>query len=103
MPEPRLSAARKTQTGRVPTAFPVSSDGPATFPAGKVRNGIVSHEDWLPTFAAAGGNTEIVEQLKKGVELNGRTLQELPRWCQSARLYQRQDERVAASKVHVCE
>jgi arylsulfatase len=46
---------------------------PGKFPAGEVRNGIVSHEDWLPTFAAAGGNPEIVEQLKKGVDLNGRT------------------------------
>jgi arylsulfatase A-like enzyme len=46
---------------------------PGKFPAGEVRNGIVSHEDWLPTFAAAGGNPDIVEQLKKGVELNGRT------------------------------
>ncbi len=45
---------------------------PGHFPAGAVRNGIVSHEDWLPTFAAAGGNPDIVEQLKKGVELNGR-------------------------------
>ena len=26
---------------------------PGHFPAGQVRNGIVSHEDWLPTFAAA--------------------------------------------------
>ena len=46
---------------------------PGKFPAGEVRNGIVSHEDWLPTFAAAGGNPDIVEQLKKGVDLNGRT------------------------------
>jgi arylsulfatase A-like enzyme len=46
---------------------------PGKFPAGEVRNGIVSHEDWLPTFAAAGGNPNIVEQLKKGVELNGRS------------------------------
>ncbi len=45
---------------------------PGKFPAGEVRNGIVSHEDWLPTFAAAGGNPNIVDQLKKGVELNGR-------------------------------
>lgn len=45
---------------------------PGHFPAGSVRNGIVSHEDWLPTFAAAAGNPDIVEQLKKGVELNGR-------------------------------
>ncbi len=46
---------------------------PGHFPAGEVRNGIVSHEDWLPTFAAAGGNPDITEQLKKGVELNGRS------------------------------
>jgi arylsulfatase len=46
---------------------------PGKIPAGEVRNGIVSHEDWLPTFAAAGGNPDIVEQLKKGVDLNGRT------------------------------
>jgi arylsulfatase A-like enzyme len=38
---------------------------------GATVNGIVAHEDWLPTFAAAG-NDKIVEQLKKGVELNGR-------------------------------
>jgi arylsulfatase len=46
---------------------------PGKFPAGEVRNGIVSHEDWLPTFAAAGGNPAIVEQLKNGVDLNGRS------------------------------
>jgi arylsulfatase len=34
--------------------------------------GIVSHEDSLPTFAAAAGDTEIVEKLRQGVELNGR-------------------------------
>jgi arylsulfatase len=45
---------------------------PGKFPAGTTLNGIVSHEDWLPTFAAAAGDTEIAEKLKKGVELNGR-------------------------------
>jgi hypothetical protein len=34
--------------------------------------GIVSYEDSLPTFAAAAGDTEIVEKLRQGVELNGR-------------------------------
>ncbi|KPK38311.1 MAG: arylsulfatase, partial [Phycisphaerae bacterium SG8_4] len=29
---------------------------PGHFPAGVTLNGIVSHEDWLPTFAAAAGN-----------------------------------------------
>jgi arylsulfatase len=46
---------------------------PGHFPAGTTLNGIVSHEDWLPTFAAAGGNADIVAQLRKGVNLNGRS------------------------------
>jgi arylsulfatase len=45
---------------------------PDRFPAGTTLNGIVAHEDWLPTFAAAAGDTEIKEKLKKGVSLNGR-------------------------------
>lgn len=46
---------------------------PGNFQAGVTLNGIVSHEDWLPTFAAAAGNAQIAEQLKKGVTLNGRS------------------------------
>jgi arylsulfatase len=46
---------------------------PGRFPAGTTLNGIVSHEDWLPTFAAAAGATDVKEQLLKGVSLNGRS------------------------------
>ncbi len=45
---------------------------PGQFPAGVTLNGIVSHEDWLPTFAAVAGAPDIKEKLLKGVELNGR-------------------------------
>ena len=45
---------------------------PGRFPAGKVLNGIVSHEDWLPTFAAVAGAPDIKEKLREGVTLNGR-------------------------------
>jgi len=45
---------------------------PAEFPKGATVNGIVSHEDWLPTFAAAAGEPNIKKKLKAGVELNGR-------------------------------
>jgi arylsulfatase len=45
---------------------------PGKFLAGKTLNGIVSHEDWLPTFAAAAGATDIKEKLAQGTELNGR-------------------------------
>lgn len=46
---------------------------PGHFPAGTVLNGIVAHEDWLPTFATIAGNPDIKEQLLKGTTLNGRT------------------------------
>ncbi|WP_323813897.1 arylsulfatase [Cellvibrio sp. NN19] len=45
---------------------------PGKFPKDVTLNGIISHEDWLPTFAAAAGNTEIADQLRKGTSLNGR-------------------------------
>ncbi|MCV2359326.1 arylsulfatase [Paucibacter sp. TC2R-5] len=46
---------------------------PDHFPAGKTLNGIVSHEDWLPTFAAAAGDTDVKERLLKGTAINGRS------------------------------
>jgi arylsulfatase len=45
---------------------------PGKFPAGITLNGIVSHEDWLPTFAAAAGATDIKEKLLTGTSINGR-------------------------------
>ena len=45
---------------------------PGHFLSGVTLNGIVAHEDWLPTFAAAAGALDIVEKIKAGVELNGR-------------------------------
>jgi len=46
---------------------------PGVFPAGTTLNGLVAHEDWLPTFAAAAGAPDVKEKLLKGVALNGRT------------------------------
>ena len=45
---------------------------PAKFQQGVALNGIVAHEDWLPTFAAMAGAPNIKEQLAQGTELNGR-------------------------------
>ena len=45
---------------------------PDHFPAGTTLNGIVSHEDWLPTFAAVAGDTDIKERLLKETTINGR-------------------------------
>jgi arylsulfatase len=46
---------------------------PGKFQAGTTLNGIVSHEDWLPTFAAAAGSTNIKEKLLTGTSINGRS------------------------------
>ncbi len=46
---------------------------PGHFPAGVTLNGIVSHEDWLPTFATIAGAPDIKERLRKGTQINGRT------------------------------
>jgi arylsulfatase A-like enzyme len=40
---------------------------------GTVLNGIVSHNDWFPTFLAAAGVPDIAEQLRAGAELGGTT------------------------------
>lgn len=45
---------------------------PGQFPAGKTLNGIVAHEDWLPTFSTIAGNPDIKQQLLRGARLNGR-------------------------------
>lgn len=46
---------------------------PDHFPANVTLNGIVAHEDWLPTFAAAAGAPDVKEKLLKGATFNGRT------------------------------
>jgi arylsulfatase len=51
---------------------PAFARWPGRFPAGTTLNGIVAHEDWLPTFAAVAGYASVKEDLLRGVELNGR-------------------------------
>ena len=46
---------------------------PGTIPAGVVQNGIMSGLDWLPTFVAAAGDSDIVEELKAGKTVGGTT------------------------------
>jgi arylsulfatase len=46
---------------------------PGHVKAGSVENGIFSGMDWLPTLAAAAGNSNITDQLLKGVKLGDHT------------------------------
>jgi arylsulfatase A-like enzyme len=46
---------------------------PGKFKAGKVLNGIVTHQEWLPTLLAVSGEPDIVEKLKKGHKVGDKT------------------------------
>ena len=46
---------------------------PGTFPAGTVLNGVVSHQDWLPTLLAAVGEPEIKAKLLEGYTAGEKT------------------------------
>lgn len=46
---------------------------PGHVPAGRVDSGIVSGLDWFPTFVAAAGDPNIVEELKSGKRMGDRT------------------------------
>ena len=45
---------------------------PGKVPPAAVENGIISGLDWFATFAAAAGNPNIVDELKKGKQLAGK-------------------------------
>ncbi|MFY9869780.1 MAG: arylsulfatase [Candidatus Nitrosopolaris sp.] len=46
---------------------------PSKINTGSISNGIVQHHDWLPTFLAMAGDSEVVEKLKEGYKAIGRT------------------------------
>lgn len=46
---------------------------PGKYPAGETLNGIVAHEDWMVTFAAAAGKVDLKEDMLDGYEAIGRT------------------------------
>lgn len=45
---------------------------PGVIQPGRVINDVCAHEDFIPTFAAANGDTDLVERTKKGTTLNGK-------------------------------
>lgn len=46
---------------------------PGRFPAGKVLNGVVSHQDWLPTILALAGAPDTKDRLLRGQQSNGKS------------------------------
>ena len=62
----RRSAARRTPSGRAAGASRAFMRWPGRSKPGAVFNGIVSHQDMLPTLVAAAGNPDITQKLLAG-------------------------------------
>ena len=45
---------------------------PGNIPAGVVSNNVMSHLDWMPTLAAAAGDTELKQKLLKGTRIGAK-------------------------------
>jgi arylsulfatase A-like enzyme len=54
---------------RVPTLI----RWPGVIKPGSIYNDMFAHEDFIPTFAAAGGNPDVVAQCLKGCQLGGKS------------------------------
>jgi arylsulfatase A-like enzyme len=54
-------------------AVPAFVRWPGKIKAGSVINGIVSHQDWLPTFLAASAEPDIKEKLLNGHKIGDKT------------------------------
>ena len=48
------------------TVVPMLVRCPGVFKPGTIINDMVAHNDWMPTFAAAVGEPDLVEKMKKG-------------------------------------
>ena len=46
---------------------------PGRFKAGTVVNGLVSHQDWLPTLLAAAGEDDVAQKLLQGCQVGDKT------------------------------
>jgi arylsulfatase A-like enzyme len=46
---------------------------PGKFEAGRVLNGITSHQDWLPTLLAAAGDPDVNQKLLEGYQVRDKT------------------------------
>ncbi len=62
MVDPHPFTARKATGWRADFAFLPSCRWPGVIKAGAIFNQFFAHEDFLPTFAAAGGNPNIVAE-----------------------------------------
>ena len=73
MPASHRIASEKNTNWEGGWRVPAFVRWPARFKAGTVLNGIVSHQDWLPTLLAAAGEPDIASKLLNGHKAGGKT------------------------------
>jgi arylsulfatase len=49
---------------------------PGVIKPGTVYNNIISHEDWMPTLAAAAGDADVVKKVAEGYAIGGKTFKQ---------------------------
>ena len=76
---------------------------PGVIEPGRVINDICSLQDFIPTFAAAAGEPDLVAKVKKGYKIGEHDLQGPPRRLQPPALPVRQGEGIAAQGLPLLE
>ena len=82
---------------------PAFARWPGKWPAGVTLNGLVAHEDWMVTFAAAAGKSDLKEDLLDGYKAIGRNYRQhldgydMSNYFSSADSFKTFDENIGAS------
>ncbi|MCH9759924.1 MAG: arylsulfatase [Actinomycetia bacterium] len=74
-PDSAISPWRSEKNSNWEGAYrvPCFARWPQRFAAGTTLNGIMTHQEWLPTFLAAAGDPDITSQLRTGLEVGDKT------------------------------
>jgi arylsulfatase len=104
-PDAGITLFRKEKNSNWEGAYrvPAFVRWPARYPAGETVNGIVAHEDWMVTLAAAAGKTDLKEDMLDGYQAIGREYRQhldgydMNDYLSNADSYESFDENIAAS------
>ena len=100
---PRRSAARRRPTGKAASACRRCIRWPGVIKPGTVYNDMFAHEDFIPTFAAAAGDPDVVAKVQEGLPVGRQDIQGPPRRLQPHAVLQGRGEGIAAQGVPLLE
>ena len=95
----RRSRARRRPTGRARFRVPCLIRWPGVIKPGTIVNDICAHEDFIPTFAAAAGEADLVEEAEEGHHAERQDVQRPSRRLQPDAVLQGRREGIAARRA----